>query len=194
MAYRLTALGQEFEMHYCVRTRSRAAFEDEIARSAFSSRVVLHYDDGAPEQLFSFDVCLAHPNADTHVYICGPQGFMDHVVAGAQNYGWSPDHVHLEYFSADISTEGDSFTVVAARSGKSVEVRSGTTIAAALQELGIDVLLSCQEGVCGTCLTNVLEGTPDHRDLVQSEEEKKENRQITVCCSRAKSRTLVLDI
>lgn len=194
MAYRLTELNKNFEMHYCARTRSRTAFADEIARSAFASRALFHYDDGAAEQLFSIDSCLSRPNADTHVYICGPQGFMDYVLAGAQSHGWAPNHVHLEYFSAEVSAEGDSFTVVAARSGKSVEVPSGKTIAAALQEIGIDVLLSCQEGVCGTCLTNVLEGTPDHRDFVQSEEEKKENRQITVCCSRAKSKTLVLDI
>lgn len=194
MAYRLADLGRVFELHYCARTRSRAAFADEIARSAFSSRVAFHYDDGAPEQLFSIESCLARPDADTHVYICGPQGFMDHVIAGARSHGWAADHIHVEYFSAEISTEGDAFTVVAARSGKSVEVPSGTTIADALQGIGIDVLLSCQEGVCGTCLTNVLDGTPDHRDLVQSDEEKKENRQITVCCSRSKSKTLVLDI
>jgi ferredoxin-NADP reductase len=194
MAYRLASLGKDFELHYCTRTRNRTAFADEIAHSKFSSRVTFHYDDGPAEQLFSVDACLSHPDPDTHVYICGPQGFMDHVVGGTRTHGWMPDHVHLEYFSAEVSAEGESFTVVAARSGKSVEVPSGTTIAAALQSIGIDVLLSCQEGVCGTCLTNVLEGTPDHRDLVQSDEEKQENRQITVCCSRAKSKTLILDI
>jgi vanillate O-demethylase ferredoxin subunit len=194
MAYRLANLGRDFEMHYCVRTKRRAAFEAEIARSVFSSRVMFHYDDGLPEQLFSIDACLSRAGADTHVYVCGPQGFMDYVVAATRDHSWTSDHVHLEYFSADINTEGDSFTVVAARTGKSVEVHSGMTIATALQSIGIDVLLSCQEGVCGTCLTNVLEGTPDHRDLVQSEEEKADNRQITVCCSRARSKTLVLDI
>lgn len=194
MAYRLTSLGKTFEMHYCVRTRSRAAFVDEIANSAFASHVTLHYDDGPAVQLLSLDTCLLQPGADAHVYICGPQGFMDHVIAGAQKLGWASDRIHLEYFSATISTEGDSFTVVAARSGKSVEVPSGKTIAEALQDIGIDVLLSCEEGLCGICLTNVVEGTPDHRDLVQTDDEKQENQQITVCCSRSKSKILVLDI
>jgi len=56
------------------------------------------------------------------------------------------------------------------------------------------VNVSCQSGVCGTCLTPVLDGTPDHRDLVQTDVEKAANAKITVCCSRSKTKTLVLDI
>jgi ferredoxin len=56
------------------------------------------------------------------------------------------------------------------------------------------VQVSCQSGVCGTCLTRLLEGMPDHRDLVQTDLEKASNARITVCCSRSKTKTLVLDI
>lgn len=104
------------------------------------------------------------------------------------------DCVHLERFGAEVNTYGGSFSVVAQKSGLQFKVKSGETINDKLLENGIDVPVSCQSGVCGTCLTNVLEGVPDHRDFVQTDHEKASNRKITVCCSRSKSSTLVLDI
>ncbi|MGJ8594814.1 2Fe-2S iron-sulfur cluster-binding protein [Sulfitobacter sp.] len=56
------------------------------------------------------------------------------------------------------------------------------------------VQVSCQSGVCGSCLTRVLEDTPGHRDLVKTDLEKASNTQITVCCSRSKRKKLVLDL
>jgi vanillate O-demethylase ferredoxin subunit len=47
-------------------------------------------------------------------------------------------------------------------------------------------------GMCGACLTDVVEGIPDHRDTVQSEAEKASNRQVTLCCSRSRSPRLTL--
>ena len=93
-----------------------------------------------------------------------------------------------------MNTDGAPFTVVAQVSGKSFEVAPGETIAGKLAENGIDIAVSCQSGVCGTCLTRVVDGMPDHRDLVQTDLEKASNAQITVCCSRSKTRKLVLDI
>lgn len=68
------------------------------------------------------------------------------------------------------------------------------TIVEALAGNGIDVPVSCEQGICGTCLTGVLEGQPDHRDTVQSDKDKAENKQMTLCCSRAKGDLLVLDL
>jgi vanillate O-demethylase ferredoxin subunit len=84
--------------------------------------------------------------------------------------------------------------VFAKRTGISFKVLPGQTVAAALQAHGIDVPMSCHSGVCGTCLTDVLEGEPCHRDLVQTDAEKASNRKMTVCCSRSRTKTLVLDI
>ena len=89
---------------------------------------------------------------------------------------------------------GGAFEVVAKRSGKAVRVAEGQSIVDALATVGIKVAMSCEQGVCGTCLCNVLDGVPDHRDVFLTEEEKADNDQILLCCSRAKSDTLVLDI
>lgn len=192
MAYALEAAGASWEMHYCGRTPDRLAFRDELAR--FGSKVHLHVDSGPKDQQLDINAVLSGAAPDRHLYVCGPNGFMDFVVRSAEDHGWSKDTVHLERFGAEVNTDGAPFTVVAKRSGKSFEVRPGETIANKLEENGIAVQVSCQSGVCGTCLTKVLEGMPDHRDLVQTDLEKASNARITVCCSRSKTKTLVLDI
>jgi vanillate O-demethylase ferredoxin subunit len=112
----------------------------------------------------------------------------------ASELGVPSSHMHVEYFSADIDTTGTGFAVIAARSGLEVLVGPEQTIAEVLSAHNIPVLLSCQEGVCGTCLTSVLEGVPDHRDLYLTDEEKAAGNQMTICCSRAKTNRLILDI
>ena len=119
---------------------------------------------------------------------------MDFVVDAASQAGWNDACVHLERFGAQVNTDGAPFMVVARKSGKTFDVQPGETIAQTLEDNGIQVQVSCQSGVCGTCLTPVLDGMADHRDLVQTDLEKAANAQITVCCSRSKTKTLVLDV
>ncbi len=192
MAHALQAAGRSFELHYCGRSTGRLAFLDELER--FGPRVQVHVDDGPDAQRLHVDAVLAAPSADRHLYVCGPNGFMDHVTAAAQRSGWREDSVHLERFGAEVNTDGAPFTVFAARSQLTFEVRPGESIADKMIALGIPVRMSCQSGVCGTCITKVIDGMPDHRDHVQTASEKAGNRSITVCCSRSKTRRLVLDI
>lgn len=87
-----------------------------------------------------------------------------------------------------------TFLVEARRSGKTIVVQHDQSIAEALICADIDVRLSCESGICGTCLTNVIEGLPDHRDSYLSDDEKAGNQEMTPCCSRSFSEKLVLDI
>ncbi len=192
MAYALQASGASWEMHYCGRTVDRLAFRDELER--FGDKVQVHIDSGPDDQKLDINTVLANAASDKHLYVCGPNGFMDFIVKSAENNDWSDDCVHLERFGAEVNTDGAPFTVVAQKSGKSFEVLPGETISQKLEENGIHVQVSCQSGVCGTCLTGVREGMPDHRDLVQTDLEKASNAQITVCCSRSKTKKLVLDL
>ena len=192
MAYALQAAGASWEMHYCGRALERLAFLDELAR--FGDKVHLHIDTGPKDQRLDINTVLARAAPDRQLYVCGPNGFMDFVLRAAQNNGWAQDCMHLERFGAEVNTDGAPFTVVAKKSGKTFDVHPGETIAQKLEENGVHVQVSCQSGVCGTCLTTVLEGMPDHRDLVQTDVEKAANARVTVCCSRSKTRKLVLDI
>ncbi|MEO9896041.1 MAG: cytochrome P450, partial [Paracoccaceae bacterium] len=192
MAYALDAAGASWEMHYCGRTADRLAFTGELAR--FGHKVRVHIDSGPHAQQLDINLVLEKTASDQHLYLCGPNGFMEFVVTSAESAGWDAQNVHLERFGAEVDTDGEPFTVVAEKSGKTFEVQPGETIAQKLEENGIQVQVSCQSGVCGTCLTRVIEGMPDHRDLVQTDLEKASNAQITVCCSRSKTKKLVLNV
>ena len=194
MAYALNARDSDFELHYCGRSRSRSAFLDELGNAAFATRLHTHFDDEASEQKLDLQRVLGAPQAGVHVYVCGPAGFMDWVIAEALKAGYADDHVHREYFQVEVDASGAGFEVVAQRSGKTVQVAEGQSIVEALEAVGIKIEVSCEQGVCGTCLCDVLEGEPDHRDVYLTDEEKSANDQILVCCSRAKSNKLVLDI
>jgi vanillate O-demethylase ferredoxin subunit len=196
MAETLAGRGAGFELHYSARSPERAAFRERIAASAFGGQVHFHYDSGDAVQKLDLAALLAQPDADTHVYVCGPQGFIDHVLDGAKALGWPQAQLHVEYFgAAAVDSSGDrAFDVTLATSGRIVTVPAGMTVLKALAGQGVEIPYSCEEGVCGTCLTRVLEGVPEHRDLYLTEEEQAANDQFTPCCSRAKTAVLVLDL
>ena len=194
MCWRLHEIGASFELHYCTRSLARTAFRGTLSAAPFASRIHLHLDDGPAGQRLNLAGTLGAAPAGSHLYVCGPAGFMEYVTGEAQRLSWAGDALHTEHFSAKVGLDGDSFSVVASRSGLTVQVAAGQTIAAALMAVGVAIPLSCEQGVCGSCLTRVLDGVPDHRDLCLSEDEQACNDQMTLCCSRAKSPVLRLDI
>lgn len=195
MARQLAADGEDFEIHYRARERRRLAFVEELAELAGDGGLYVYVDDDA-ETARAFDpeavVRAAGPGA--HVYVCGPRGFMDAVLDGARRAGVPETDLHEENFTAEVDATGAPFTVVAARSGVTARVESGRTIAETLRENGVAVRTSCESGVCGTCVTRVVDGEPDHRDVFLSPARHATNKEITLCCSRSRSSTLVVDV
>jgi vanillate O-demethylase ferredoxin subunit len=201
MARHLAAAGADFALHYCAASAARAAFLPLLERSSFHDRVYFHFDEepgGGPADL---DRLLAAPPSGTHLHMCGPAGLMN-AVRQRTDASWPTGSVHWENFGAappvaaeDAPVDGDiSFTIRLARSGQSVVVPVGVSIVTALAAAGISVEVSCEQGVCGTCLTRVLGGEPDHRDLILSDQERLANDQMTLCVSRSKTSTLTLDL
>lgn len=184
-----------FEFHYCTRSEDLTAFRSRLAESTFADNVYHHFDDGAPEQKFDAAVQLATPVNGTHLYVCGPTGFMDWVLNTARDAGWREEQLHYEFFSAEIDNEGnEGFEVEIKSSGLVVNVPDDKTVVAALGEHGVEIEMSCEQGVCGTCLTGVLEGLPDHKDMYLMPKEHEANDQFMPCCSRSLSPRLVLDL
>jgi vanillate monooxygenase ferredoxin subunit len=196
MAQRLAAIGADFQMHYSTRSIERTAFRAEIAASSFAGNVHFHHDDGDAGQVLNVPAALGAYDPGTHVYVCGPGGFINHVTQVAQGMGWPASHIHFEYFAAapQDHTADAAFEVKIASTGKTCTVPAGESVVHALAKHGIEILTSCEQGVCGTCITRVLEGEPDHRDLYFTDEEKAKNDQFTPCCSRSRSKVLVLDL
>ncbi|MDR3463077.1 MAG: PDR/VanB family oxidoreductase [Beijerinckiaceae bacterium] len=193
MARHLKRHGGPFHLHYCTRARSRAAFLAEIEGS-LAPHASIHFDEGPASQHFAAPKIAFAPTPDTHAYVCGPQGFMDCVIGEMRQLGWAESNIHTEYFNAAVDGGGDAFEVIAKRSGATFKVPAGQTAAEVLIAHGIDVPLSCEQGVCGTCLTRVLSGIPDHRDMFQTNAEKAANSHMALCCSRALTPTIALDI
>jgi vanillate O-demethylase ferredoxin subunit len=121
---------------------------------------------------------------------------MDAVLGSARAQGWPEAQIHYEFFAADAGpVAGDSaFEVMLASSGRVIRVAADRSVAQALAAAGVSIPTSCAQGVCGTCLTRVIEGEPEHRDLYLTPEEQAANDQFLPCCSRARSGRLVLDL
>jgi len=196
MAEQLTRDGAPFQLHYCARSREHAAFVDAIARSGYASAVSFHFSEGEGAQRLDIPALLARRRPGQHLYACGPARFMDAVLDAARAHGWPEDSVHHEVFNAAPATSGaeGAFEVELKQSGRVVAVPAGCTIVHALADAGVVIPTSCEQGICGTCLTNVLSGTPDHRDQYLTEEEQAAGQLILPCCSRAKSARLVLEL
>jgi len=180
-----------FTLYYFTRTPELMAFRDEFKRPEFEGKAVLHHDNGDPEQAYDLWPVLEEQKG-AHVYCCGPRGLMDAVRDMTGH--WPDSAVHFEDFVGATATRPDDtpFEVRLAKSGETYTVEAGVSILDTLRRNGHTLPSSCESGTCGTCRVRFIEGEPDHRDLVLSDEERK--TEIMICVSRARGRSLVLDI
>ena len=193
MAKELKRQNKPFTLLYFVKNRQALAFEDDLQE--LGEIVHLHIDDEINTH-GHLEEALKQPSTHQHLYVCGPDGFMTYVMNTAKQYAWTDRCLHQEHFSAptiDTSTDG-SFSIKILKTGQLIHVEAEQTAVKALENAGICIPVSCEQGICGTCLIDVVEGEIEHRDLYLTEEEQAENRQFTPCCSRAKSKVLVVDI
>lgn len=195
MAHVLADRSASFELHYCTRSAGHAAFVQELRRVVPPGCLHLHHDGGVRGKGLDIRDLLAHPEEGTHVYFCGPGGFMDACSEAAKH--WPEGTVHSEHFKAPErstaqSPPGGGFEVRLARSGASVRVPADQSIVRALELAGHRVPTSCLSGLCGACKVAYLEGEVDHQDFILTDEEKAHC--MTTCVSRARSACLVLDL
>lgn len=190
MILALQSAGESWELHYCARSVAHAAFLAEIR--ALAPTRVKPYLSEAP--LLDAGALLRDVRPGAHVYCCGPEGLMAAVRAAAAH--WPEGHVHFEWFAAPKAEwpENNAFEIGLARSGLVLRVPADRTILQVVREHGVEVMSACEEGVCGTCETAVLEGEPEHRDMLLSPQERAAGRCMMICISRAKSSKLVLDL
>lgn len=198
MAEALHAQGQAFEMHYCSRAPERAAYRDTLGQAAYAGQVRFYCDSEPDKGRLDAAGVLRALGDDAHLYVCGPAGFIAHVCDAARVAGWSDSRVHFEHFAAPAAAApvggNGSFELVLARRGIRIPVAADQTAAQALLDHRIDIPLSCEQGVCGSCLLPVLEGIPEHRDVFLSAAERDSNRCFTPCCSRARTPSLLIDL
>ncbi|MBO1269854.1 oxidoreductase [Arthrobacter sp. PO-11] len=130
----------------------------------------------------------------THLYVCGPDPFMNTVLDQAREHGWSQARLHSEAFGAAELDEGEPFTVNLVRSGIRLDVPAGVSLLETLEKAGKSIPNMCRKGICGECSLSVLRGTPQHRDLYLSDQEKAANTTMMCCVSRSDDPELELDL
>ena len=194
MIAELEARGARWHMHYLTRSPERTAFRERLAPYVAAGKVTIHHDGGDPAKGPDLAALLADFAIGTHLYYCGPPGFM--TACSRLVEAWPPHAVHREYFAA---VEGDGaervnqpFQVKIASTGKLLDVPADRTIVDVLREAGCVVETDCKDGYCGTCITRYLSGEPEHRDTVLSEKERKSY--VMVCCARARKGVIELDL
>ncbi|MFC8867006.1 PDR/VanB family oxidoreductase [Streptomyces sp. NPDC057148] len=185
------AAGAEWTLLYGGRTRGTMAFTGELER--YGDRVtVAPEDETGPLDLAPV---LDDVPEDTLVYCCGPGPLLDAVESRCP-----PGVLRVERFGpkepgpSGPAAPDEEFDVVLARSGRTVAVPPGVSVLDAVRGAGVEVLYSCTEGTCGTCETDVVEGEPDHRDSVLTDEERAAGETMLICVSRCRGRRLVLDL
>ena len=207
MLCHLRRTGADFMLHYCTRSPARTAFLNQLLPLIEEGCVAVHWDGGDPGSGLNIATTLQPYQEGTHLYYCGPPGFMAAVATASSH--WPAETTHREFFTppendpvvaAASASEpaamngglGTPFQVKIASTGQIFDVPSDQTILQVLGSHGIVVETACGLGVCGTCRTHYLEGEPDHRDFVLEAQEQQ--TEMTVCCSRSKSPLLVLDL
>ena len=206
MVHRLARIKAEYTLHYCAKAPEYAAFQNEFASFVDEGRVVMHFDGGNPADGLDVAELLRKCEEGTHLYYCGPPGFMGACMRTSEH--WPVGTVHFEYFSnesapksamsrEEIAETDDNalalgFQIKIASSGVSFTVANDKSIVQVLAEHGFDIATSCMAGLCGSCKVGYLSGEVDHRDLVLSDSARTEC--LTTCVSRAKSPVLVLDL
>ncbi|WRZ89424.1 PDR/VanB family oxidoreductase [Streptomyces sp. NBC_01007] len=181
------AAGAEWTLLYGGRTRGSMAFTEELGR--YGDRVTLAPQDETG--LLDLTPALDGVHEGTLVYCCGPGPLLDAVEDRCP-----AALLHVERFRPKAQEAGGEaeFEVVLERSGRTVTVAPGVSVLDTVRAAGVEVLFSCTEGTCGTCETQVLEGTPDHRDSVLTDEEREAGETMLICVSRCRGSRLVLDL
>jgi len=193
MLRRLRELGRPWRLHYASRSPRETAYADALRAMAGDGREVDFCFGSSRTDRLDIAAIVREAPKGTHLYCCGPARMIDAFLAACGSRPAAT--VHFERFAAasEAATEG-GYDVVLERSGQRLAVAPGKTILDTLLDHAVDVPYACTAGVCGTCRTKVIAGEPDHRDDFLSAEEKQANDSIMICCSGARSKTLVLDL
>lgn len=192
MIHELRRRGADYRLHVFSRSPEETPFREVVAEEIALGRATLHHGASDPARGPSLARLIGQAEAGTHLYACGPQRFLEAYRAATAS--WPSGQVHLESFAPEpVETGGDrAFEVEIASTGQTLQVPAGQTLHAVLAAHGHRIDSSCRQGICGACMVGYLEGEPDHRDEALTEEERAEF--LTVCCSRARSARLVLDL
>jgi vanillate monooxygenase ferredoxin subunit len=190
----MKSAGIPFEFHFTFQLMSPGSFESMIKASAFAEDTKYYLEDSNKNQLLDPNAILTDQPEDTHLFICGVDWWQDPIINLAKQKGFSEERIHVERFTAKLAAAAldTIFEVKIKRLGdKAYKIPGDKTMTGALEEQGVKIPTSCEQGLCGTCKVKVLEGEVDHRDKKLTAEQKAEGYMLA-CVSRAKNKGAML--
>lgn len=193
MARHLRAQGADFRLVYLTRSRQDAALHDAFALLDLGGIYRLHCD--ADDGVCDITALIEGHPANGDIYVCGPEPMLNAVLAAGEKLGRT--NIHFERFAAAPGANdgpADGFEVRIASNGETYPIGPDQTILEVLRAANYNVEFGCSEGICGSCIVNVMDGEVDHRDSVLHGEEREQNDYMCICVSRAKSGKLTLDL
>lgn len=198
MARRARELGLDYEFHYSCRNRDWMAFGDEL-QALHGERLTLHISEEGRRNDFNALAARLTGEAGVQIYACGPTRMLEALQVAVTQAGLPEDALHVEHFSNDRPkldpAKEQCFEVELRNSGLTLTVRNDTSLLDTLRAKNIDVQSDCEEGLCGICEVPVVSGDVDHRDSILSPAERRENKRMMACCSRARAGgKVVLDL
>ncbi|KAF5229238.1 hypothetical protein FAUST_10524 [Fusarium austroamericanum] len=195
MAEEVAVSGIDYKIIYLGRSRAGMAYIDKITQRHGERAVIWVTEEHGGARLELSKLLQAEDHTGLRVYCCGPESLLTTV---EENMSHAPlGTVHVERFAnpvSPLSSSNTAFDVLMAKSGRVLHVPEDKTVLEVINEAGGNVLSTCNKGLCGTCEVGVLEGTPEHRDVVLTAAERAENSSLMTCVSRCRGKSLVLDL
>jgi vanillate O-demethylase ferredoxin subunit len=186
----MNAQGKSFELHCSVKHISDLAFK-QVIKSLAGERAHFYASAEPGKSRLDLHQIVAPWLSETHLYVCGPMRLIIAVQELAREQGWPLEQIHVERFGVTSQPDDRAVTLELARSGKTIDVATTSTLLDTLLDQGLAIPHDCKHGECSLCRIRVLEGEPDHRDLCLSPQEQA--RSMCVCVSRGKRNWLKLD-
>lgn len=191
MAHALQSRQRDFQVHYAFKNNREAAYLEQL-NQAFGDKLSVYPSENGSR--FNPGAVLASSPSTAVFYVCGPARLIDAVTAAAQSQAIDNDRIRLERFAAVAAESDRPVEVELRRSNKLIQVAAKQSVLDAVREAGVDALYDCRVGNCGACAVKVLEGIPEHRDVVLTKAERERAGLMCICVSRAQSERLVLDL
>lgn len=197
MAHQLAFENRSFTLHYAGRSPETTAFRDVIRQSNFASRSHFYFSGVPNSNRLNVRRLLEAAPMETHVYACGPERLIEDAESAFKQYGTDMSRLHVERFHAPAANEIGSgnagFHLISSRTGKRIYVGPDENVAQCMMRAGFSVSTSCEQGICGACITSIISGKPDHRDSYLTDQERADNKEFLPCCSRSLTDELTVD-
>jgi len=192
----LAQKNESYELHYSVKSSNDLAFKEEIVKLAEKNA---HFyftketsDKGVVPSRLDINSLFKQSKNSSHVYVCGPLKMIEAVKDNADENNWQPSHIHYESFGSSLQGSEQAVEVKLQKSGKVIVIDPKQTLLDGLLAANINVPFACKRGECGMCVTEYVEGTPDHRDVYLTKDEK--SHSLCLCVSRTTSKSITLNL